>query len=308
MDPRIRLRHIRCFLEVAHNRSLARAADALAISQPAVTKTLQELECILEAPLVERSRKGAILTRYGEAFMSRASIAMLELENAVESVSDIRRKSAWTVRIGALPTVAARIMPEAINRFKKQENEAVLRIVSGPNTYLISLLKNDALDLVVGRLGATGLMTDLTFTQLYSEPVRFVVRPGHPLLEAETAVHSRLADYPAIIPDEDAVIRSSVDRLLISLGFSSLPNRIESVSTSFGRAYTSQTDAIWIISHGVVSRELEAGTLVALDIDTSDTSGPVGLTTRADASTYPGMEALKLAIRQAAEEVRSALE
>jgi LysR family pca operon transcriptional activator len=304
LDPRIRLRHIHCFLEIARHRSLARAAETLAISQPAATKNLQELERILNAPLIERSRKGAVLTRYGEAFLSRASIAMIELENAIESVGDVRKKSEWMVRVGALPTVAARIMPEAINRFKKQEDEAVVRIVTGPNGHLISLLKSDALDLVVGRLGAPGLMADLTFTQLYSEPVRFIVRPGHPLLETSTPAHSRLADFPVIIPDEDAVIRPGVDTLLISLGFSSFANRIESVSTSFGRAYTAQTDAIWIISHGVVSRDLEAGTLVALDLDTSDTSGPVGLTTRADAPSYPGIEALKLAIRHAAADAR----
>jgi LysR family pca operon transcriptional activator len=300
LDPRIRLRHIRCFLEIARTRSLARAAETLAISQPAVTKSLQELERIVRATLIERNRRGATLTHYGEAFLARASVAMIELEHAVESVSDIRKKSAWTVRIGALPTVAAHIMPDAINRFKKQEKEAVVRIVTGPNSHLISLLRSDVLDLVVGRLGAPKLMTELTFTQLYSEPVRFVVRPGHPLVEAGPGATAKLADFPVIVPDEDAVIRPSVDTLLISLGYKSFANRIESVSTSFGRAYTLQTDAVWIISHGVISRDLEAGTLAALDIDTSDTSGPVGLTARADASSYPGLEALKLAIRQAA--------
>jgi LysR family transcriptional regulator, pca operon transcriptional activator len=300
LDPRIRLRHVRCFLEIVRTRSLAKAAESLAISQPAVTKNLQELERIIDAPLIERNRKGSLLTPYGEAFLSRASIAMIELENAVESVSEVRKKSAWTVRVGALPTVAAHIMPDAINRFKKQENEAVVRIVTGPNGHLISLLKSDVLDLVVGRLGAPKLMTDLTFTQLYSEPVRFIVRPDHPLLTSGSGAYSQMSKFPVIIPDEDAVIRPSVDSLLISLGYTSFENRIESVSTSFGRAYTAQTDAIWIISHGVVSRDLEAGTLVALDIDTSDTSGPVGLTIRADAVSYPGIEALKLAIRQAA--------
>lgn len=302
MDPRIRLRHIRCFLEIARNRSLAKAAETLAISQPAVTKNLQELERIVNAPLIERNRKGAILTRCGDAFLARASVAMIELENAVDSVGEVRKKSAWTVRIGALPTVAAWIMPDAIDHFKKREKEALVRIVTGPNGHLISLLKNDTLDLVVGRLAAPALMAELTFTQLYSEPVRFVVRQGHPLLKAGSGICSKLADYPVIIPDEDAVIRPSVDSLLISLGCTSFANRIESVSTSFGRAYTVETDAIWIISHGVVARDLEAGTLVALDVDTSNTSGPVGLTTRADAASYPGIEAFKQAIRQAAAE------
>lgn len=300
MDQRIRLRHVRCFLEIARRGSLARAADSLALSQPAVTKSLQELEQILNATLFERSRKGASLTRFGQAFLPRAATAMVELDGAVQAISQVRRRTAWTVRVGALPSVAARLMPDALRRFKQTEPEAVVQIVTGPNILLLGQLRNDELDLVVGRLGESGLMTNLTFTQLYSEPVRFVVRSEHPLLREDRVNFSRIPEYLVIVPDRDAVIRPSVDRLLLSLGLDPLPYRIESVSTSFGRSYTYQTDAVWIISHGVISRDLEAGTLVALDIDTSDTSGPVGLTARADAPSYPGIETLKTAIRQAA--------
>lgn len=173
-------------------------------------------------------------------------------------------------------------MPNAIEDFKEKGVEAVVKVVTGPNLQLLELLRNDDLDLVVGRLAAPERMVNLSFVHLYSEPVRFVVRRSHPLLDVSPLDYERVADFPVIIPDQEAVIRPSVDRLLITMGIGSLANRVESVSTSFGRAFTSDTDAIWIISEGVVSRDLRKGTLVALAVDTSDTSGPVGLTTRVD--------------------------
>jgi len=300
IDGRIKLRHIRCFLEVARRKSLAKAADALGLSQPAVTKTLQDLESILGIELIERHRQGAELTNFGEVFLPRASACLVELDNAIQSVSQVRTRLEWTVRAGALPTVASRMMPTAIQRFKDRGADAIVEVITGPNNYLLELLRNDELDVVVGRLAAPDRMGDLSFIHLYSEPVRFVVRAGHPLTQGAPLDASRIAAYPVIVPDRDAVIRPAVDRLLITLGLGALPNRIESVSTSFGRAFISDTDAIWIISEGVVARDLAQGTMTTLGIDTSDTSGPVGLTTRADAMSNPGIELLKQAIRWAA--------
>ena len=72
LDTRIKYRHLLCFLEIARQGSLARAADVLAISQPAISKTLKELEGLLEARLFARSRQGVELTPAGARFMRYA--------------------------------------------------------------------------------------------------------------------------------------------------------------------------------------------------------------------------------------------
>ena len=266
-----------------------------------MTKTLQELELILGATLIERGRKGAELTDIGEVFLPRAAACLSELENAVNSVSQVHERTEWTVRLGALPTVAAEIVPAAIRRFKEEGATATVQVVAGPNLHLLGLLRADRLDLVVGRLAAPELMTDLSFVHLYSEPVRFVVRRGHPLLAEPRLDPQRITRFPVIMPDREAVIRPSVERLLITLGIGEVPDRIESVSTSFGRAFVLDTDAVWIISQGVVGRDLRSGEIVALDIDTSDTSGPVGLTTRVDIPRRAGIDLLFGSIRHVAQ-------
>ncbi|MEM6354057.1 MAG: pca operon transcription factor PcaQ [Pseudomonadota bacterium] len=302
IDPRIKLRHLRCFLAVARDRSLARAAETLTLSQPAVTKTLQELESVLGARLFERGRRGAALTDAGKLFLPRAAGCLAELERAITSLRRGADAARPALRLGALPTVAASFVPDAVRRFRAADPETVVRIVAGPNLHLLQQLRADALDLVVGRLAAPEAMADLSFVHLYSEPVRFVVRDGHPLLEAGSAQTERIADYPVILPDPDAVIRPAVERLLIALGIAALPHRLESVSTSFGRAFVLDSDAVWVISEGVVARDLARGDLAALDLDTRDTSGPVGLTLRLDRSAQTGFDLLVTAIRQAARE------
>lgn len=82
-----------------------------------------------------------------------------------------------------------------------------------------------------------------------------------------------------------------------------IPNKIETVSGAFGRVYTRRTDAVWIISSGVVQNETADGHLVRLPFDTDMTKGPVGLMTRPD--TQPGAEeqVFRLAVQTVIEEL-----
>src|SRR4051794_21969784 len=104
---RIRLRHLQCFLAVAQQGNLRRAAQALAITQPAVTKTLNELEQMLGTPLFVRGRKGATLTAEAELFLRHAHASVDALAHAVDSVAaGPGGPGEVPLRIGILPTVA----------------------------------------------------------------------------------------------------------------------------------------------------------------------------------------------------------
>ncbi|MEM6486667.1 MAG: pca operon transcription factor PcaQ [Pseudomonadota bacterium] len=285
---RIKLRHIRCFAEIARARSLAGAAERLALSQPTVSKTLAELETILGARLVTRSRRGAELTHAGAGLLPRVAAALTELERGLEGLRGAAGRER--LRVGVLPTVAASIAPQAIRRFHAERPEVVVTLVTGPNLYLVERLRAGGLDLVVGRLAVPDKMKGLAFQHLYSELVRAVVRPGHPLVAAAPGGATLwLGDFPLVLPDRDAVIRPAVDRLLITLGVGEPMRRIESVSNAFGRNFVRDTDAIWLISEGVVARDLADGTLARLEIDTAETLGPVGLTTRAGGEGEPAV-------------------
>src|SRR5215831_7483305 len=110
---RIRLRHLRCFVVVAQERTLARAAERLRLSQPAVSKTLTELEELAGVRLVERGRAGAHLTPAGERFLRHAVDVTQALESAAIALTQTGTPSVPAVEVGALPTVAGGLLARA---------------------------------------------------------------------------------------------------------------------------------------------------------------------------------------------------
>ena len=300
LDNRIKYRHLQCFLEVARQGSVGRAADVLALTQPAVSKKLKELEEMLGVRLLERNKKGVSLTQFGEVFIKYAGASVAALREGTDSIAQAQKKGTARIVLGVLPTVAASVMPKAIRRFRQGGIEVTLNLVSGPNSLMLSQLRVGELDLVVGRLAEPEQMSGLTFSHLYSEKVAFVVRKNHPLLEKGSVNLKDITQYTVLYPPADSIIAHAVERFLIANGVSSVDDRIETISDSFGKEYVRQSDAVWIISRGVVAREILNGELAELATDTSETLGPVGLTTRADMIPSPGLQMLMNAIRDVA--------
>lgn len=303
-DARIKLRHLQAFLEVARRKSLTEAAAALNITQPAVSKTLKELEEILGISLMDRSRAGVFLSPAGDIFLHYASMSVAALQQGLDGIEQARMGSDRLLNVGALPSVAASIIPHAVSRYQEKRLGGTLSIVTGPNGHLLDQLRIGALDVVVGRLGNPEAMQGLTFSQLYSEQVRIVVRPGHPLVDESDI--ARLPEFTVLYPNRQAAIRPLVERLMVANGIGNLPRRIETVSNAFGRAFTRQTDAVWIISHGVVAGDLREGMLAELKVDTRITLGPVGISARADEPQTPDLMLFVASLRDAARSLGNA--
>ena len=282
----VKIRHMQCLLEVVSCGSLKAAGERLHLTQPAISRTLKELEEILGTTLLLRSRAGVELTEAGEVFAHFARMSLAALDHGLESIDRTRGGILkQEVKVGALPSVAAGLMPKVAEGFQRLAPEAVLRLSDGPHGMLIDMLRNGAVSMVIGRMGDPASMQGVSFTQLYTEEVVCVVRPDHPCLAAPDL--GDLSRWPVIFPPTTAAIRPQVERWLISHGLSEPAQRIETVSGAFARVYTRDTDAIWMISHGVVRNELSDGRLIRLPFDTSLTKGPVGLMQRQDAEPTP---------------------
>ncbi len=256
----IKFRHLRTLIEVSRQQSVGKAAAVLHVSQPAVTKTLRELEAALGASLVEKDGRGIRITRFGEVFLQHAGASLAAIQRGIDSVARERANIGVPLRIGALPTVSARIMPAAIERFIDLKTGSAVKIVTGENVVLLEQLRQGELDLVVGRLAAPDQMVGLSFAHLYTERVVFAVRRGHPLLATPHFDFAGIRDFTVLVPTQGSVIRPFVERFLISHGIADLPVEIETVSDSFGRAMLRRSNAVWIISEGVIAPDLDDAT------------------------------------------------
>ncbi|TPE49217.1 pca operon transcription factor PcaQ [Amaricoccus solimangrovi] len=289
----ISYRHVRCFLEIARLQSVGQAAEALAVSQPAVSKTLRELEDRLGVKLFERAGRRLRLTAEGAVFQAHAGLSLLELQRGVRALSAGAR-IGQRIEVGVLPTVATDLMPRAALTFAERMPGVTLTITTGPNWLLLAQLRDGALDLVIGRLAAPAAMAGLVFEQLYVEAVVAVVRAGHPL----TADPARaLTGFPLIMPPAGAIIRPVVEQYFLSIGQEPPRGFAETVAQAVGRGLLTRSDAVWFISRGVVADDLAAGVLVELDLPGLPIPGPVGLTQRGGDAPAPLLAEVMRAIR-----------
>ncbi|OKL45692.1 pca operon transcription factor PcaQ [Pseudovibrio exalbescens] len=287
---RLKLRHLEAFVEVARLSSVSRAAEVLNLTQPAVTRTIRELEEICGRPLIEKDGRGIKISQFGEMFLKHAGTSLAAARNGINALAQFSAEDGPMIRLGALPTVSAALIPDAVDTYIASGMRNRLHIVTGENKVLLNQLRNGELDMVMGRLPAPENMQNLTFEPLYRESVVFAVDASHPLAgDAQVSV-DQLGAYPVLMPSADSIIRPFVDRLFIEQGIPEPQNAIETVSDSFGRAFTRAHMAIWIISRGVISAEIQSGQFVELPIDTSSTRGSVGLVVRSDQSLGPASQ------------------
>ncbi|MEJ1186710.1 LysR substrate-binding domain-containing protein [Klebsiella pneumoniae] len=296
-SQRIRLRHLHTFVAVAQQGTLGRAAETLNLSQPALSKTLNELEQLTGTRLFERGRLGAQLTLVGEQFLTHAVKVLDALNSAGQALNRKEGLNNDIVRIGALPTAALGILPTVIGQFHKQQKDITLQVATMNNTMLLAGLKSGEVDIGIGRMSDPELMSGLHYELLFLESLKLVVRPGHPLLQ-ETVTLSRVMEWPVVVSPKGTVPRQNAEALLQSQGCKMPAGCIETLSASLSRQLTVDFDYVWFVPSGAVKDDLRRGVLTALPIATQGAGEPIGILTRVDATLTPGTQTLLSAIRK----------
>lgn len=280
MDRRIKFRHLDAFSAIARASSFKAAAQQLNLTQPAISKTLKELEEILGVVVMKRSRAGVSLTPEGDVFLQFAEQSTTALRHGLRSIQ-ATSSGAGHLRVGALPSVASSLLPDVVLQFAATSPDTLIEIHEGPHNDLTAQLRSGGLDLVVGRLGSFDTMTGLSFQQLYAEEVVIVANPQSRATQITS--FAALDGFCVLYPPKNSAIRPLVARMLIAQGVPLFHNRIETASPAFGRAVTAaDPDTVWVISKGVVAEDIAQGRLVPLKLDMTQTLGAVGIMSRAE--------------------------
>ena len=277
---RIRLRHLSCFVVVAQERTLARAAERLHLSQPAVSKTLTELERLAGHQLVERSRAGTRLTEAGERFLRYAVDVTRALDSAAAALTAAEPKRYPAVRVAALPTAAGGLLARAIARLRARRPHAGVRVQTGHNPELLTALQSGEVDFAVGRMAEPAMMAGVSFELLYAESLAVVTRPEHrlaALAPGRPVSLLSLLSYPLVIPGTGTAPRHDVEGLFEAQGIALPPGRTETQSVSVARALTLLSDAVWITPQHAVQLDLDRGWLRKLNVPMPGNAEPVGI-------------------------------
>ena len=227
----VRLDDIDYFLAVASHGQARRAAAALGVSQPAVTKGLQRLEKELGFPLFERSARGMQLTPVAEQFRQRTQALRASLGEAIKEAADLHLGAMGTLRVGVSPLYAQQLFVPACLQLHRQRPAARMRVMINLNDALLAALRLGDLDLSINAL--PGVMPeDLEAVPLIEDPLCLVVREHHPLLARRRLRLQDLVAADWLLPGPGVAARRSVEGRLAEAGLPPPRVAIEVSSTA----------------------------------------------------------------------------
>src|SRR5712692_7202360 len=215
---RLKLRDLHILLTVVQRGSMAKAAAALTISQPAVSKAIADMEHTLGLRLLDRSRNGIEPTAYG-----RALVIFDELKLGVEELAFLSDPTAGELRIGSTESIAAGLLPAVIERFSREYPRVHLDVAQAVmSTLHYRELRERSIDLLLGRIPTPFVEDDLQADVVYDDQVVVVAGRQSKWARSRRLKLTDLTGEPWILPPADT-LAGSLARELFRAGGAEMP-------------------------------------------------------------------------------------
>lgn len=285
------LGRLRGFIAVAEAGSIRGAARKLGLTQPAVTKAIQQLERELGVPLVGRSVRGVTLTAYGNAFLARARLIAGELARASQELSQMANTFEGTVSVGLSPTMAELVAPSVIAAFQVRRPLVTVRIVGGLPTSTIHRVSDGTLDFVIGPRPVNGVPPLVDSWFLHFMKVGITVRAGHPLMRASSLAEFGQSNW--LLTRSGANPDGPLTAALEKLGLPPPHCRLQSESLVAAQAIIADTDLVSLMPRRAVELGAMRTRLTTIDVPELNIANSVELFFRRETPLTPA--ALELA-------------
>lgn len=208
-------RLLRHFLAVVEKRNITAAADSLHISQPALTRSIRQLERTIGVDLFDRLPTGVALTRHGEVLARRAKLMDLEYRHALAEINAIKEGIAGVLRIAAGPMWLMTMLPPAIAAFRAQFPKVKVRLTEGVIDTVVPALLGGEIDIACITLNFP------THAEVVKEPlmgIRHLVyaHQQHPLAGRKDVAPEKMLDHPWVVLANDSVGTSRLSSFFVA--------------------------------------------------------------------------------------------
>src|SRR5712691_99346 len=246
---------LEAFVEAARRGSVTRAAEALFVTQPALTARLNALEKTIGAPLLVRRRGGVRLTEAGRAFLPYAERALQAVADGRQVLTELERGIAGHVPIGAAPAVSTYALPSILKRFQQTHPGVQVAVRTGHSEEVAELVKRD--EVAVG-LSRALRDPDLESFTLYEDELVLVVHPEHPFVDD---VHTaELADEQFVLFDRASSYHELTSALFLDAGI--IPRSVmELDNIDSAKKMVEQGLGVAFLPHVAVAEEVRSGRL-----------------------------------------------
>lgn len=286
----IEIRQIRHFVAVAEQGSFAKAAETVALTQPALTKSIQKLEDQLELKLFDRTTRKLSLSVYGAAMLPRAQRVLSELGGLERHLRSMKDLATGELYVGVGPFAAETVMGPALGRFAATYPDLTVHIVQDNWEALHERLRNGAVDLFIADRGDLERFNDLAWVALDQSPVSLFCRPAHPMLAEPQLSLARLFEQRLVAPMTTPYF---AERLAEAAGGEPLgqSSSIETESLTLCRQIVRESDLIGLAPDPAIADDLAAGRLARLPLDLPFTTN-YGIVHLKHRELAPGVTAL----------------
>jgi DNA-binding transcriptional LysR family regulator len=203
---RLKLRDLHVLFAVVQWGSMAGAAKNLAMSQPAVSKVIADLEAVLRVRLLDRNSRGIEPTIYAHALLKRSHVAFDELRQGIRDIEFLANPSSGEVRIASQELFAAGLLPAVINQISRRHPKIVVRVVQTSTATLeFRELRERKVDLVLGRIPEAFVEEDLDIDILFADLEVVVVGARSRWARRRTVALSELVHEPWVFPPNQVV-------------------------------------------------------------------------------------------------------
>lgn len=290
------LRQLRHFVALAEHGNFARAAEAVHLSQPALSRSIQALEGSLGCTLVDRHSRGISLTAHGQLVLEHARRLLAGSRALHNAVSQLGNLASGELRLGSGPYPAARLVPQAIGQFAQRYPQVRVELVIDNWQQLRTRLLDDEIELFVADIRELGEDVQLCAKPLRSFPGALFCRPQHPLrmlgreLRTEDLHHFSLAGTQ---------LPQAISRHLRQFGGADVLS-IQCDNFMVLKELVSSSDVLSMAPWDVIAQDVQAGRLALLPLAGVHgvASSAYGIVSRAGHSLSPAAEQLQQIFHQ----------
>lgn len=287
IDPK-QLRYLRAIIE---HRTFARAAEVLGLSQPALSRSISELERETGTRLLDRGRQGATPTVFGQALAARSVAIDAELRHAQEDVDRLKSAKAGQIVIGTTMVPSASVTPRAVSALVRERPGLVVKVVEYFEYDLLMAVRLGDVDLMIGPTYKTAQPDDLVEQPLFHSSVAVITRKSHRLARRRRLRIADLVHENWVGTITATSLQRYVDTLIGNAGVPPLRKTLQSDALPVLKALVANTDHFALLPPEVVSSDIAAGILQATPLDAVGNIWPHGYRLHPDKMQDPSIRA-----------------
>ena len=286
MDPvlasrlarRLRLRDLHTLLVVLESGSMAKAAGRLALTQPAVSKAMAEMEAELGVPLLERDARGVRPTAFGEAMAARARAIVDELGQGARDLAHLADPNVGEVRIGTTEPMTFTVA-DAIRRVAQDRPRITFDVGISDTGTLLADLRARRLDVVVTRYGLDASYEDLDAVWLFRVPLVAVADRRNPLLRRKSLKLVDVMEEPWTLSPPDTFLGRLVAAAFRREGLPLPAAAVTSVSIAMRLSLIAGGRYLSMLPRTMLHHPTNTPWLRALDVTAEDSAGAIAALT-----------------------------